>query len=241
MKFPANYDSASPWVWLSHVLSEDTPIYAGGSSLVIKKVKSITNGDSCNTSNLVFSSHVGSHVDSPLHFVFGGRSVDDYQPEDWLFGRPLLVDLPLKGPELVNLERLNEALPTNIQYTDLLLIRTGFGLFRSEEKYWRCSPGFSSELVPFLLRRFPNLRAIGLDCISISSMQWREEGRRAHRALLGNGIRIFEDLALENVCSGSVLTYVIALPLRYSSGDGAPCTIIGRLNPQQNDESLCNK
>lgn len=229
MKFVGNNHSASQWIWLSHVLAEDTPIYTGGSGLEIRKVKSITNGDSCNTSNLVFSSHVGSHVDSPLHFVSGGRSVDDYQPADWLFSQPLLVDLPLNKPELVNCQRLNAALPNDIQNTDLLLISTGFGLFRSEEKYWRCSPGFSSELVPFLLKRFPKLCAIGLDCISISSMQWREEGRNTHLALLGKGIRIFEDLALENVCCGSGLASVIALPLRYSNGDGAPCTVMGLL------------
>ncbi len=215
------------WVWLPHVLAADTPVYGGGPGLEVIQEKCIDHGDSCNTVRLAFSNHLGSHVDAPLHFVADGRSVEDYKPEDWLFHRPLLVDMPVDDTELVKPVRFDTACPADSTDADLLLIRTGFSRYRNEERYWRFGPGFSAELAPWLRQRLPNLRAVGLDCISIASLQHRDESRRAHHAFLGSGLRIFEDLALGNVAAGSILTSVIALPLRFANGDGAPCSVIG--------------
>lgn len=219
--------TARRWVWLSHVLTTNSPAYGGGSGLTVAHEKSIEHGDSCNTTRLSFPNHLGSHVDAPLHFIAGGQSIEDYNPEDWLFRRPLLLDLPVNDAELVNSSRFSEVCPTGYSDVDLLLVRTGFSHYRSEERYWRSGPGFSAELAPWLRQRFPRLSAVGLDCISIASLQHREEGRHAHRAFLGGGLRIFEDLALDNVDTGSTLTCVIALPLRFANGDGAPCSVIG--------------
>ena len=108
-----------------------------------------------------------------------------------------------------------------------MLIRTGFSRCQGEERYGRSGPGFSPELARSLRRRFPWLGAIAPDCISLTSLQHREEGRRAHRAILGEGMRIFEELGLENVLGGAALVSVIALPLRCERGYGAPCSVIG--------------
>jgi kynurenine formamidase len=67
-----------------------------------------------------------------------------------------------------------------------------------------------------------------MDWISVSSFQHREEGRIAHRELLGAGWRLFEDLSLAIVPVGLIHT-VLALPLRIDGGDGAPCTIIASI------------
>ncbi len=191
MTSPNEATSHDCWVWLSYVLSADTPAYGGGPGLKVIQEKCIDHGDSCNAVRLAFSNHLGSHVDAPLHFVADGRSVEDYGPGDWFFRRPLLVDMPVEETELVTPSRLEAALPTNRRDTDLLLIRTGFSRCRSEERYWRSGPGFSAELAPWLRQCFPKLSAIALDCISLTSSQHREEGRRAHRAFLSSGLRIF--------------------------------------------------
>ena len=72
---------------------------------------------------------------------------------------------------------------------------------------------------------FPNLKAIGLDVISVTSLLDRDQGRQIHQALLGQGIRIFEDVALHHI--QTPLKEVIALPLMLESADGAPVTMIG--------------
>lgn len=220
--------SSTKWLWLSHVLAADTPAYGGGNGLRVTHEKNLCAGDSCNAVHLELHSHLGSHVDAPLHFIAGGRSVESYAPEDWMFACPRLVELPLDGAELITPDMLDSVLPDTVLATDLLLIRSGFEQYRGEERFWKNGPGLAKTLAPWLRMKFPSLMAVGVDFISISSMQHREEGRAAHRAFLGAGIRLFEDLALSALLSRR-LNRVIALPLRFSNADGAPCSVVGEV------------
>lgn len=220
--------SPSHWIWLSHVLSPDTPAYGGGKSFGVVHEKSLCAGDSCNAVRLDLHNHLGSHVDAPLHFIPDGRAVESYDPEDWMFFRPLLIDIPLDEPILVTPEMIEPCLPKGVLKHDLLIIRTGFEQFRREDRFWKAAPGLSARLAPWLKKRFPYLKGVGVDCISISSLQHREEGRCAHRALLGAGLRLFEDLALAAL-SPCRLKQVIALPLRFQNADGAPCSVVAEV------------
>lgn len=220
--------TASQWIWISHILAQDTPAYGGGKSLGISHEKSLCAGDSCNAVRLDLHNHLGSHVDAPLHFIPDGQAVEAYPPEDWMFSRPLLVDLPLEGPVLITPDLLEPQLPPGVLAHDLLIIRTGFEQYRGEERFWKESPGLSATLAPWLQEKFSDLSAIGVDCISISSLQHREEGRHAHRALLGSGLRLFEDLALAALKQHR-LKQVIAMPLRFENADGAPCSIVAEV------------
>ncbi len=218
----------SRWIWLSHILTCDTPAYANGRSFEIVSEKEISAGDSCNTLRFTMSNHLGSHVDAPLHFILGGLSVECFSPEEWMFHNPLLVDIAVDSDLLVTNHLLDQCLASGSLTNDLLLLRTGFERFRQQERFWKAGPGLAQELGPYLQEKFPNLRAIGVDCISIASLQHREAGRNAHRTLLGSGLRLFEDLALALIPANE-LEQVIALPLRFSAADGAPCTIIAEL------------
>lgn len=212
-------------LWLSHVLSEDTPNYGGGKGLSINRERNLSAGDSCNASRYDLPNHLGSHVDSPLHFIHDGKSVDEYLPGDWVFSFPFLVDIEVESAKLISPADLDHALGGVETDCDLLLIRTGFERFRGTTRYWKEGPGLSATLAPILIAMFPRLKAIGVDFISVSSFQHRPAGRDAHRALLGNGLRLFEDLHLAEIRHS--LRRVIALPLRVKRGDGAPCTVIG--------------
>ncbi len=226
MSLPDLPGGTGRWIWLSHVLAANTPAYGGGAGLSIGVEKSLARGDSCNTLHLALSNHLGSHVDAPRHFFIDGKAVTDYSPEKWMFRHPLLLDLRVDAGELVGVAHVEPLCTESGASTDLLLLRTGMERVRTEETYWRESPGFSADLAPWLLDRFPLLAAIGLDTLSISSLCYRDEGRLAHRAFLGRDVRIFEDLALGAVSPGAFLESVIALPLRISDGDGAPCSVI---------------
>jgi len=219
----------SNWIWLSYILAPDTPSYKGEGSLVIDEKKSLHCGDTCNTVELTLSNHLGSHVDAPLHFLPNGQSVDCYEAADWVFQRVGLIDFPALAGQLVTFDDLEKHLNILDPNIDLLLIRTGFGLKRGAKTYWQDSPGWSENLGLGLRSRFKVLKAVGFDCISLSSLRHREEGHLAHKAFLSLGLRIFEDLALQNIDKNQTLCSVIALPLRYIKSDGAPCTIIARL------------
>lgn len=212
-------------VWLSHVLEIDGPAYGGESIFSIKKQKQLLKGDTCNTSELQISNHFGSHVDVPNHFLHKGKTVSEYQAIDWIFGNPLLIDIVLQDAEILTIQHLEKLFP-NQYLADIILFRTGFENFRKEERYWKTNPGFSPELPSYLLAHFPNLKAVGMDSISLTSYQHREIGKAAHINFLSADIRIFEDLSLSQLRQ-ETLKQVIALPLRFEQADGAPCTVIG--------------
>ncbi len=67
------------------------------------------------------------------------------------------------------------------------------------------------------------MRAVGFDCISISSPKHRIEGREAHCEFLKRGIILIEDMKL-GVLKKSP-DRVIVSPLLIEDADGAPATV----------------
>lgn len=224
MQFPSNL-AEGYWLQLSHVLSSKTPAYGGGSGLVVDIVRSMPRGDSCNSVSLTFSNHLGSHVDAPRHFVADGKTVDSYAITDWIYSKPCVIDIPSAEGEILDVTCFEKALVGHDD-ADILLVRTGFEKVRMQEVFWSASPAFSPELAIYLKRRLPSLTAVGLDCISISSYRHRDMGRLAHQAFLGEGLCIFEDLALAGIQMPHKLQLVIALPLLFANADASPCTVI---------------
>lgn len=213
-------------IWLSHILSEKTPLYGGTQGISIRSEKSIQAGDSCNTSIVTFPCHAGSHVDAPYHFVAHGKTVDAFSPETWIFTSPLLLEVSSDSEELISISDLPTDL-TEKNEVDIVLLRTGFEQYRGQDKYWKEGLGLSPEIAIYLKGLYPSIRAVAVDFISISSLKYREDGRIAHRQFLENNIIIFEDLSLKEIAHAKDLVQVIALPLRFADGDGSPCTVIG--------------
>ncbi|MBF0542426.1 MAG: cyclase family protein [Nitrospirae bacterium] len=200
------------------------PVYGSHNvTLELVQLKVIEKGDSCQVFKLEFENHWGTHIDCPAHFFLDGKKVTDYPPEFWHFKSPQLISVQLEqGQILTNLYEINNN-------TDLLLIQTGWSKFRGTDIYSTKNPGLSPELGLLLRNNYPNLRAIGLDLISISSYTNRDLGRAAHQAFLdpngiGHPILLIEDMLLPL----DINSYkeIIALPLIVEEIDSSPCTII---------------
>lgn len=216
-------------MWLSHIINEGTPLYGGGSGISVKQEKAIELGDSCNTSVLTMPSHAGTHVDSPYHFLANGKRVDQYAPEDWFFHAPFVAFFSAKPGQLITPEDI--PLPKQLdEATDMLLLCSGFESYRGTDVYWEAGPGLAPELAEYFVEHCPELIAVGMDFISISSLMHREKGRAAHRAFLEKGIMLFEDMCLSGISKDKRLEKVVALPLRFAKADGAPVSIIGLID-----------
>lgn len=219
-------------VWLSHVLNEKTPVYGGGRAFLTEPVKSLAKGDACNTALWHLPNHVGTHVDAPRHFFARGRTIDSYEPKFWSFERVNVVGVALGEAEiLIGPERV---LPFLAEDADLLLIKTDFGRYRSKTAYRAANPGLSPDLARELRVQYPNLRAVGIDFISVSSWLDRDAGRAAHRAFLdpdapGAPIILIEDMDLSPLTGAMRIRQVIVLPLRVQEADGAPCTVVAEV------------
>jgi arylformamidase len=214
-------------IYLSHPLSNDTPLYGGASDIKISKKSAIHDGDTANSLNLSFPNHSGTHIDVPYHFFDDGKKLTDYVASFWIFHHPVCVDVYGEDGYMVN---YSDVMGSVNNETDLLLIRTGYEKFRSEQKYWQKNPGLSVELAKGLRSKHPNLRAVGVDIISITSRLQREEGRAAHMEFLrvmdkSDSIVLIEDMALMQF--SNKVSQVIVLPLMIDEADGAPCIAIG--------------
>ena len=213
-------------VLLSHILTERTPSFAGGPSLTIAPIKEIRTGGSSNSYTISLPNHLGTHIDAPRHFDDNGRAVADYPFDAFVFDHPLILDISKDESELIAAEELigHEA---EIAEADLLLLRTGFQACRETDpsKYMNRNPGVSPEAARYLASRFPHLRALGFDFISLSAVQRRDSGREAHRVLLSErDFFIIEDMDLADFPEKA--RRIIVAPLFIVGVDSTPCTVI---------------
>lgn len=208
--------------YLSFPLSSSTPAYGGGESIRIKKCRDINEGDSCNQIHFEMSNHIGTHVDVPLHFDPNGRSITDYSPSEWIFKKCILIELNCFPGDVVD-SAILESFDVNHD-AELVFLKTGMGKYRGNSEYWESSVIFDSSISFYCQEKFPNLQAIALDTISLTSLLDRDMGKLTHRYLLSAGIRIFEDVNMDDLESAP--KSVTAYPLLLQGADGAPVTIV---------------
>jgi len=221
--------------YLSYPFNAFIPVYGGLESITPRKIKSIKDGDSSNTFVFTLQNHWCTHVDAPYHFFEQGGKIIDYEAGFWAFQKPQVICFDLKPSEILTcgdwLNKLNNE-------TDLLLFKAGWSFYRDQDVYHSENPGVDPDVGFFLRKNFPNLRAVGIDWVSISGYQHREIGRSAHRAFLdpqgeNEPILIFEDMDLSNDLKN--LLQVFAYPLRMVDLDSAPCTVIGILDDKSDN------
>ncbi len=225
-KYLGRCKATALWVVLSHKLSSNSPSFAGGPTLGISPIKEIRTGGSSNSYVITFPNHLGTHVDAPKHSDDRGRAVADYPIDSFVFSHVVVLALPKGDSELVTAEELKN-LESEIAEADLLLIRTGFQEYRESDpsRYMNRNPGVSADAATYLVESFPKLRALGFDFISLSAVQKREEGRKAHRKLLaGRDFFIIEDMDLAR--TPNRLKRVFVIPLLVEGVDSAPCTVL---------------
>ncbi|BAJ50206.1 cyclase family protein [Candidatus Caldarchaeum subterraneum] len=216
------------WIYLSHILTRNSPCYDDGPRPEFTPDKQIARGDSSNTYFIKLLNHIGTHVDAPYHFDPNGRKISSYRADELVFEKPLLIDVSKDAGELITVSDLEKHSQT-LHNVDLLLIRTSFQRYREKdpEAFMRRGPCLSAEAASFL-RQFGTLRALGVDTISISSPMRREEGREAHRRLLvGRSFLIIEDMDLHD--KPSVFKRVVVAPLLVDEVDSAPCTVLAEV------------
>ena len=216
--------------YLSHILDKEVPIYGGSVSIDIKRVRSIANGDSANIYQFSIENHWGTHIDAPNHFFEKGEKISGYPASSCFFKLPEVIQITLTPSEILNCGKWIEDI--NPQ-SDILLFQSGWTKFRGEKVYAFNNPEIHPDAGFYLRKNYPNLRAIGIDWISISSYQNRSLGRKSHQAFLNpewknNPILIIEDMDLS--FDLATLREVVVSPLRVEGIDSAPCTVIGIFN-----------
>ncbi|MFT4006529.1 MAG: cyclase family protein [Lacrimispora sp.] len=217
---------------LSYPVKKGDPTWPGNPTFELTANTSISHGDAANTAMIHLFNHYGTHIDGPLHFYSGGLPLYRLPLERFLYEKPFLAHIP-KGPEeKIEPEDLSPY-EKEIEDSDLLLIRTGFWKIREEDPktYENHGPAVSSRTAKYLVERFPNLKAIALDFVSLASYSDSADGDLAHQYMLGMYhdyfICIIEDVNLSHAPSGRLIS-AAAIPLMIEGIDSSPVTMWAR-------------
>jgi len=178
--------------------------------------------------------HRGTHVDAPAHFIKDGKKISDYDPKELVFIRPLIIDCPKDAGELIEIGDINRV---DITDSDCIFFRTGFGKYRESntEKYIIQNPGIAPKTISWIRGRFPDVRCLGIDSISISSYQKPELGTESHIGAfnenenLGRPLLLIEDLNLDVLSGDDKVKRIFVFPWFIGSVDSAPCSVLAEL------------
>lgn len=184
--------------------------------------------------------HGGTHLDAPVHFAKGQRSVDELELRQ-LIGEGVVIDVSAKAipdrdyqinvEDILAWEKEHGLLPDSV----ILLFRTGYGKYYPDPaQYFGTAgkgemalpllhfPGIHSELASWLLQN-RKIKAVGLDTPSIDYGQSADF--KTHRILLAENIPAFENVANLDLLPAKG-SFIIALPMLIRNGSGGPLRIV---------------
>lgn len=159
------------------------------------------------------STHTGTHMDAPSHFVKGKPSIDRI-PASRFVAEGVVVRIRKKANELV---RVAELRGHGIRENDAVVIATGWENHVRAKNYMRENPGLSAGAARYLVSR--KVSVVAIDGPSIDA--GADVAFTAHKVLLGKNILLVENLCnLENVPKKR-FTFVMA-PLKLKGSTGSP-------------------
>jgi arylformamidase len=201
---------------ISVLLGQESIDYPGDTPYLRQVVSTIRESGLSNLSKLTMSAHSGTHLDSPAHFIPGGRTIDQYSVTDFILSA-FVVEI--EDEESI---RPNELENLPIEQGDALLFKTQNSL------QGRCRSGVFSERFVYLSVEAAELcvnkrvRLVGIDYITIE--QYGDDAFPVHLKLLGNDILVLEGIDLSAVPVGRYT--LICLPLKIKGCESSPVRAI---------------
>ena len=185
----------------------------------VERIMDVDRGDKVTMSHINIISHTGTHIDAPLHFIYGGGSIDE-MPLDTAMGPAHVIEI--RDTESVKPEELVDY---NIQPGERILFKTqNSPRVYQTDKFVEDYVYIATEAAHFLVEK--RVRVVGLDYISIGSVKDTQNLVETHETLLKNGIYVLEGINLSGVKAGQY--ELICLPIKLERGDAGPARAILR-------------
>ncbi|MEI6530795.1 MAG: cyclase family protein, partial [bacterium] len=184
----------------------ETPVYS------LKRVVAFNQEKPYALSRLQMSTHSGTHLDFPYHFLPSGKRLEDYSMERFFL--PALV-LHLPGVPEIRAESLaNE----DIRPGDAILFRTD-----NSDRGILHGPCFRSDFVDLSLEAArvlaeKGILLVGIDALSLERAE--DPSFPVHRLVLSRDILILEGIDLANVAAGRYT--LAAFPLKLKDSEASP-------------------
>lgn len=209
----------TPRLWdISPPVHEGAPVFPGDTPYSQRWAANIGPGCPVNVSEIHLSPHVGAHADAPLHYDPDGASIGQVDLSPFL-GPCRVIHAIDRGPliEWSHIAHAVDDLPARV------LVRT---YRRAPVEHWDAA---LAAYAPATIERLAALgvRLVGIDTASIDPAD--SKTLDSHQAIRRLGLRVLENLVLDDVPEGDY--ELIALPLKLVSADASPVRAVLRELP----------
>ena len=205
---------------LSVTMRIGMPVWPGDEQFMYSSTSSIQEGDRANVSILHCSSHTGTHVDAPYHFLQHGKSLDQVDISSMVgFAQVLYVDCcrDITAADLESVRKNGRLLPE----TKRILFKT-----QNTDRRLMQKPEFHKDYVAvgesaaeWLVQN--HYITVGVDYLSVE--RFHPEIPRTHPILLGANIFVIEGLNMADVPEGSY--NLVCGALNIEGADGSPARV----------------
>ena len=165
------------------------------------------------------STHTGTHMDAPSHFVTGVSSIDQI-PVNRFISRAILIKIAKASDELITASEI-EASKVNILEGNSVVFSTSWENEVDNDYYFNHSPGLSEDAAEYLIDKRVN--AVCIDSPSID--RGSDSNFPVHKLLLSKEILIVENLCNLSKIYNQNFT-LIMMPLKLSGASGSPVRAI---------------
>jgi len=205
------------WIDITQPVTAGMPVWPGDPEVAVRPIARIGEGGAAsNVSEWTMSSHAGTHVDPPLHFVPDAPGVDQLNL-NILCGPCRVLDFAGREGH-VTPEMLEEA--GGWGEARLLLKTRNSNRYDGafHEDFTAITPGAAAWLVAH------GVRLVGIDGPSIEA--FGASGFPVHHTLLESGVIVVEGLMLAGVDPGRY--ELVCAPMKWKDADGAPARVFLR-------------
>ena len=201
-------------IWdISPPIDEHAAVFPGDTAYSQTPRFTLAPGCPVNVNRLTLSPHTGAHADAPLHYANDGPAIGAVDLAPYL--GPCRVIHCMGCGALVqplHIAHALDALPARV------LLRTA----RRATQDWSSFTALASETIALLATK--NVALIGIDTPSVDPPT--SQDLPAHHQLLAHGLRVLENLVLDDVPPGDY--ELIALPLKLMRADASPVRAVLR-------------
>lgn len=204
---------------LTHPIDSGMQTYPDDPAVEVREYAT-HEADGYRVQALELGSHTGTHIDAPAHTEPGGRTIDAYPPERFVFDAVRIDCRDLGARAAIGPERLPEA------DADLVAVHTGWDDHWGSERYLD-HPYLAPETAERCAERGLAVATDTLNPDPTPTDRTTDDepaGFRAHHALLGADCLVIENL--RNLGAVGDRFELRAYPLALA-GDGAPVRAVG--------------
>jgi arylformamidase len=193
-----------------------SPVFPGDTPYTQQWCATIGPGCPVNVSAITMSPHVGSHADAPLHYDPEGATIGDVSLDAFI-GPCRVIHAIGCGP-LVEWAHIAHAVTSQLPPRVLVRTYAAMPVDRWDGQLAAYAPSTVERLAAM------GVKLIGIDTASIDPAD--SKTLDSHQAIRRRGLRVLENLVLDEVPEGDY--ELIALPLRLVSADASPVRAVLR-------------